>query len=245
LQFPLLNDASPAGKVAGSYGALAEDGQVLSTVFVIDEAGLIRRVYEPGKYPNLPNPAMVLRAIKKIADVPKPPPITTRDWQLGPAAAPIRVLEYADYQCKPCGEAYRLLKQVLPPYGDKVLWVHRHLPLRHSHPLAQQAAEAAEAAGAQGKFWEMHDRLFEARLALEREQLIEYAGEIGLNVDQFTEDLNCRRFKDEVNEDFKQAVRNKIKLPPALFINGLLLDGPRTETAIRTRIDALLACFSE
>jgi protein-disulfide isomerase len=88
---------------------------------------------------------------------------------------------------------YRLLKEVVPVYGDKLLWIHRHLPLRHSHPLAQGAAEAAEAAGAQGKFWDMHDRLFEAEGALEREQLITYAQDVGLEVDRFTHDLDNRR----------------------------------------------------
>lgn len=243
LQFPLLSDARPVGEVAGKYGVLSKEGQVLSTVFVIDQEQLVRRVYEPGKYPELPNPAMALRAIKKMADVPKPPPITPDDWQLGPADALITILEYADYECKPCGEAYRLLKQVLSDYDDKVLWVHRHLPLRHSHPLAQQAAEAVEAAGAQGKFWEMHDRLFEAKGALEYEQLVRYAAELGLNVDQFKTDLDNRRFKDAVNTDFKEAVKRKIKVPPALFINGLPLDGPRTETAIRAKIDGMLACI--
>ncbi len=240
LDFPILNDLTR--ETAARYGCVSPEGEVQPTVFVVDEERLIRRVYESAKYPHLPNPAMVLRALKKLAGVPKAPPITAEDWQLGPADAPVTIIEYADYQCKPCGEAYGLLRQIIPTYGDKILWVHRHLPLRHSHPLAQQAAEAAEAAGAQGKFWEMHDRLFEARLALEREQLIEYAGEVDLDVEQFTRDLDNRRFKEAVNADLKQAVKNGIKLPPALFINRLPLDGPRTETAIRARIDNLLAC---
>jgi predicted DsbA family dithiol-disulfide isomerase len=89
-----------------------------------------------------------------------------------------------------------------------------------------------------------HDRLFEADGALERVQLIEYAREIGLDVDRFTDDLASQRFRDAVNEDFKAALRNKIKLPPALFINGLPLTGPRTQDAICARIDSLLACIS-
>lgn len=244
IEFPLLSDSSPAGATAKNYGVISADQRVLPSVFVVDEEGLIRRVYEAAKYPNLPNPAMVVRAIKNLTGVPKPVPITEDDWQLGSADAPVSLIEYADYQCGPCSETYGLLKQIIPTYGDKILVVHRHLPLRHSHPLAQQAAEAAEAAGAQGKFWEMHNRLFEANFALERDQLIEYAQEIGLDVERFTHDLDNRRFKDAVNEDFKQAVRNKIKLPPALFINGIPFDGPRTQEAICARIDSLLACTS-
>ena len=240
IAFPLLTDSNPPGATASEYGVLFEDGGVLPTVFVADDQGLIRRVYEADKYPNLPNPAMVVRALKKLADVLRPLPVTPDDWQLGSSDAPVVVIEYADYQCGPCREAYRLLRQVVPTYGDKVLWIHRHLPLRHSHPLAQGAAEAAEAAGAQGKFWEMHDHLFEAEGALEREQLIGYARELGLDVGRFAEDLDSRRYKDAVNQDFKAAVRNKIKLPPALFINGIPLDGPRTQEAIRAKIEALL-----
>jgi peroxiredoxin len=242
IKFALLSDSKPAGAISRRYGATSTDQLVLPSVFVIDEEGLIRRVYESSKYPNLPNPAMVTRAIRKLANIPKPPPVTQDDWQLGPSKAPVVVIEYADYQCGPCRETYRLLKQIASTYRDEALWVHRHLPLRHSHPLAQGAAEAAEAAGAQGKFWEMHDRLFEAEGALERQQLIGYARELGLDVERFTDDLDNRRFKDAVNEDFKAAVRNKIKLPPALFINSLPLEGARTREVICARIESLLAC---
>lgn len=241
IQFPLARDVNPAQGVTASYGAICPDGSISPTVFVIDGDGLIRRIYEAAHYPSLPNPMMVLRAIRKLADAPKPTPVTQDDWQLGPLDAPVVLIEYADYECRPCGEAYRLLKQVVPLYDDKILWVHRHLPLRHSHPLAQQAAEAAEAAGAQGKFWEMHDRLFEARGALERDHLIEYAREIGLDMAEFTRDLDQGRFRDAVNEDFKLAVRNKIKLPPVLFINGILVEGPRTKETISVKIEELLA----
>jgi protein-disulfide isomerase len=244
ITFPLLTDSSPLGATARNYGVLSADQRIFATVFVTDDESLIRRVYVSAKYPNLPNPAMIVRAIRKLADVPKPVPVTADDWQLGSPDAPVVLIEYADYQCGPCREAYRLLKQIIPTYGDKVLWIHRHLPLRHSHPLAQGAAEAAEAAGAQRKFWEMHDRLFEAEGALEHDQLIEYAREIGLEVERFRGDLDSRRFRGAVNADFKQAVRNKIKLPPALFINGIPLEGPRTQQAIRARMDGLLACVS-
>jgi peroxiredoxin len=244
IEFGLLSDSTPAGAISKTYGAFAPDQVVLPSVFVIDEEGLIRRVYESSKYPNLPNPTMVTRAIKKMAGIPKPIPVFPDDWQLGPPDAPVVLIEYADYQCGPCREAYRLLKQIVPLYGDRLLWIHRHLPLRHSHPLAQGAAEAAEAAGAQGKFWDMHDRLFEAEGALEREQLIIYAQDVGLEVDRFTLDLDNRRFRDAVNEDFKLAVRNRIKRPPALFINSLPFEESRSKRAICARIEKLLDCTS-
>jgi len=240
ISFPLLSDSSPPLAISTRYGLVAADNILSPALFILDEAGLVRRVYEPSKYPHLPNPAMVLRAIKKLKDVPRPAPITVQDWQSGPHEAPVTVIEYADYQCDPCREAYRLLKQIIPAYRDKILWIHRHLPLRHSHPLAHQAAEAAEAAGVQGKFWQMHDRLFEAEGALAREELIEYAQEIGLDVERFSDDLDNRRFREAVNEDFKQAVKNKIKLPPALFINQIPFEVPRTAEALKARIDCLV-----
>jgi protein-disulfide isomerase/peroxiredoxin len=241
IRFALLSDANPAAGTCKQYGAISAAEIVSPTVLVVDDEGLIRRVYEASRYPSLPNPMMVKRAIRKLVNVPKPSQVTQDDWQLGPPDAPVALIEYADYQCGPCRETYRHLKQLIPGYGDRVLWVHRHLPLRHSHPLAQQAAEAAEAAGAQGRFWEMHDRLFEARGDLEREQLIEYAQEIGLDVERFTDDLDHRRFRDAVNQDFKLAIKNKIKLPPVLFINRILFEGPRTEETISAQIDNLLA----
>jgi predicted DsbA family dithiol-disulfide isomerase len=90
----------------------------------------------------------------------------------------------------------------------------------------------------------MHDCLFGAEGALERERLINYAQEIGLDVERFTDDLDSRRFQDAVNQDFKLAVSRKIKLPPQLFINSLSLEGPRTKDAICDRIENLLACTS-
>jgi len=110
--------------------------------------------------------------------------------------------------------------------------------------LAQQAAEAAEAAGAQGKFWEMHTGCWKPKAPWSMSNWWNMPAN-SAKVDQFTDDLDRRRFKDEVNEDFKQAVRHKIKLPPALFINGLPLNGPRTEAVIQTQINTLLACVSE
>ena len=161
LTFPLLHDAG--GAVAAAYGAPG-----LPAVFVLDDAGVVRRVYDPEGYPSLPNPAMVVRAVAKLAETPRAAPVCAEDWVWGPADAPVTLVEYADYQCVPCGETFRVLQEVLPRYQGQVRLIFRHLPIRITHPLAQGAAEAAEAAGAQGKFWEMHTCLFEARGDLAR-----------------------------------------------------------------------------
>jgi protein-disulfide isomerase len=211
----------------------------------VDDEGLIRRVYDPQHHPGLPNPASVVRALTLIAESPRPTPLTEQDWRRGPLDAPVVLIEYADYECRACGEAHHLLQQVLSLYGDRLCVVHRHLPLRPYHPHAQLAAEAAEAAGAQGKFWEMHARLFEAQGRLEQEHLLEYARELGLDTTRFAADLNGGRFKDKVNQDFRTAVKHKIKVPPMLFINGIPYTGRRTLEGLCTIIDALLSCTAQ
>lgn len=243
IKFPLVSDSEPPRYIARSYGVVA-NATVLPAVFVVDQEGLIRRVYNQEPAMGLPNPAAVLRAIIKLINTPKPPLVTADDWRLGPAEAPVVLMEYGDYQCGHCRELYRVIKQLIPLYGDKVQFVFRHFPLRHLHPLAELAAEAAEAAGAQGQFWEMHARLFEAGNALERERLIEYAGEIGLDIEKFIADLDSHRFAEAVKEDFRGGTRNKIKFPPAFFVNYILFDGLPSEEAIRTRIDSLLVCLN-
>lgn len=241
IKFPLLSDTRPPRATAEQYGAVdPARSTVLPTAFVVDTTGVIRRVYEPTGLDRLPNPAAVVRALVRLTNTPLPPPVNASDWQRGAPDARVVLLEYSDYQCEPCGEMHRALEAVLPRYGNRLLIVHRHLPLRHRHPLAQLAAEAAEAAGAQGKFWEMHHRLFEQRGALEREQLIQIAQDLGLDIEQFTEDLDMHRFAEAVNEDFKGAVQWGIKAPPALFINNIPWEGARTPEAIAAQIDSLL-----
>jgi peroxiredoxin len=243
--FPLLSDSRSLGTTARLYGIRSDDGVIMPALFVIDEEGLIRRVYEPGSDSILPNPAAVARALNKLADTPKPGPVTEDDWRWGPREAPIVLIEYSDYQCARCAELHDLLGEILPSYGDRIMLVHRHYLLRHSHPQGQAAAEAAEAAGAQGKFWEMHHRLFDAPQRLEREQLVKYAEEVGLEKDRFLDDLDGRRYEGVVNEKFRLAVSDKVKFPPVLFINRIPFEGPRSREAMCARIDNLLACVSQ
>jgi len=110
--------------------------------------------------------------------------------------------------------------------GERISFVYRHFPIRSSHPHAQHAAEAAEAAGAQGKFWEMHDLLFKNQGALTTENLIAYAEQLGLDGIRFRNDLEQRRFKDRVEEDFKSGVRSGVNGTPTFYVNGERYDGP-------------------
>ncbi len=244
IEVALASDTESGRLVGTQYGVHSEDDMVRPTLFLIDEEGLIRRVYGPDPSGRLANPAAVGRALNSLSDTPKPAPITQDDWQFGSPRALVTLIEYSDYECSHCKAAHHVLKETLGTYEGKLLLVHRHYLLRRTHPHAQLAAEAAEAAGAQGRFWEMHGQLFEADLGLEREHLITRAQAIGLDMQRFVQDLGSRRFENIVNEKFRSAVREKVKFPPALFINRILLEGPRTKAEICARIDGLLACHA-
>jgi protein-disulfide isomerase len=133
--------------------------------------------------------------------------------------------EYGDYECPFCGEAHLLLQRLLPQTAGRVALAYRNFPLSTVHPHAQAAAEAAEAAGAQGRFWEMHDVLFENQNALDPDALLEYAGALRLDVERFANDLISRRFADRVREDFLSGVRSGVNGTPTFFINGVRHDG--------------------
>ncbi len=235
--FPL---AASGLSLAGRFGVAAGEA-ILTAAFIIDQEGLIRRVFqqEPGE--GLPEPAMVLRAITNLANLPKPPHAAADDWRLGPADAPVVIIEYGDYQCRHCRDFYQVVGQLLPRYERNVQFIFRHFPMRHAHPLAIPAARAAEAAGLQGRFWDMHARLFAANDALARENLLQYACELGLDGASFAVDLDGESADAAVMEDYHTAVKHKIKSPPTVFVNGILFDGPHTESALQARIDELLA----
>jgi protein-disulfide isomerase len=151
-------------------------------------------------------------------------PVGERDHIAGPSEAPVTLVEYGDYECPDCGRAYPIVKQVQQGLGRALRFVFRNFPLRESHPHAQHAAEAAEAAAAQGKFWEMHDRLFERQFALDDENLIEYAGDLGLDVARFRRELAGRVYEPRVREDFRSGVASGVNGTPTFFINGSRYD---------------------
>jgi Na+/H+ antiporter NhaA len=143
-----------------------------------------------------------------------------RDHIRGPLDAPVTVLEYGDFECPYCGQAEPVLRELLREHGD-VAYVWRHLPLNDVHPNAQQAAEAAEAAANQDKFWEMHDLLLEHQEALRFRQLLGYAGQLGLDVDRFEEDLRTRGGSARIAQDVDSADLSAVSGTPTFFINGL------------------------
>lgn len=241
--FQLAAGGHAGHSLANSYGVVNEQGLWVLTLFLIDEAGLVRRVYAPGQRSLLPSAESLARAIRTLARVPKPPPLEKDDWCLGPLEAPVMLIEYADFQCPSCIRLYFALKGMLKHYGEEILFVHRHFPLRHSHPQAQLAAEASEAAGAQGRFWEMYAKIFEAHGEIDKARLIRFAQEIGLDLDQFVDDLDTHRFQAAVAQDIKSAIGHKIRRPPSLFFNDILYEGPHTKEALCSRVEELLAYY--
>ena len=149
-----------------------------------------------------------------------------RDHIRGPIDAPVTLVEYADFECPYCGQAHFTVNDLLNQFGDVVRLAYRHFPLAQIHLHAARAAEASEAAAAQGQFWQMHDVLFENQEALDDESLSEYAAQLGLDVEQFRGELLAGVHAPRVREDFMSGVRSGVNGTPTFLINGLRHDGP-------------------
>ena len=147
-------------------------------------------------------------------------PVGERDHLAGPADAPLTLVEYGDFECPHCRRAFPIVKTVQERVGARLRFVFRNFPLTEIHPHAEHAAEVAEAAGAQRAFWQMHDRLFERQFALEDENLIEYARDLGLDADRLGGELAARTYKARVREDFMSGVRSGVNGTPTFFVNG-------------------------
>jgi protein-disulfide isomerase len=152
-------------------------------------------------------------------------PVGERDHVLGPATAPVTLVEYGDYECPYCGQAHGVMKEVQRRLGRRLRFAFRHFPLTMVHPHAQHAAEAAEAAGAQGRFWQMHDMLFENQTALDDESLVLYAAALGLDQRRFVAELATHVHGPRVREDFLSGARSGVNGTPTFFINGVRHDG--------------------
>jgi protein-disulfide isomerase len=151
-------------------------------------------------------------------------PIRPLDHVHGAEDAPYTLVEYGDYECPDCGRLYMTLRDLQREIASRLRVVFRHYPLSGIHHHAQQAAEAAEAAGAQGKFWEMHTLLFERQEALHTKDLIRYAGELTLDVERFRNELKNQTYRDSVRADFIAGVQNGVYGTPGLFLNGVRYD---------------------
>lgn len=164
----------------------------------------------------------------------------------GRADAPVTIEEFGDYQCPPCAAIYPELEKIKEDYGERVRLVFRHYPLVRLHPNAHAAAHAAEAAGLQGKFWEMHDQLYRGQKSWEktgdvRSAFVAYARRLGLNAERFARDMNSDNVDTRVVADHERARSLGVDSTPVIFVNGRKLP-PAAQTArdVRAAIDSAL-----
>jgi len=148
-------------------------------------------------------------------------PVTEdRDHIQGPADAAVTLVQDGDYECPYCGAAYPIIKQVQAGMGDRLRFVFRNFPITTSHPHAELAAEAAEAAATQGRFWQMHDLLYENQRRLRGQDLRAYAQKLGLDIERFDQELAEHVHAERVHDDFMSGVRSGVNGTPTFYING-------------------------
>jgi protein-disulfide isomerase len=152
-------------------------------------------------------------------------PVSPRDHVRGSLGANQVLVEYGDYECPHCRSAGPTVNEVQRQMGDSLAFVYRHFPLANAHPHAWKAAEAAEAAAAQGRFWEMHDDLFEHQEALDERDLVVYARDLGLETSRFSLDLSAGMHLAHIDEDFRSGVLSGVSGTPMFFINGIRHEG--------------------
>jgi protein-disulfide isomerase len=172
------------------------------------------------------------------------PPVTEKDWKRGNPTAPAVLVDYSDFQCPVCATYHPILKQLQQDLGDKLLLVYRYLPLTLIHANAQLSAQAAEAAGRQNKFWEMHDKLFETQSEWEglasdkaKAKFIAFAEELKLNKDQFTKDLTSSEVKDAVQTQLNGFIAGGFEqATPSFFLNGKFMPLPSNYEDLKSTV---------
>ncbi|OGP60545.1 MAG: hypothetical protein A2V67_15160 [Deltaproteobacteria bacterium RBG_13_61_14] len=157
----------------------------------------------------------------------------------GNPEAKVTIVEFSDFQCPYCQRMANSLEEILKEYPNDVKLYFKHRPLNSIHPHAQGAAEAAFAAAAQGKFWQMHDVIFKNRAALDQASLEKYAAEIGLDMNKFKAAMQDHAYKDQVDKDAKEAEQYEINSTPTLFINGYYVQNPSPDV-VKAQIEAAL-----
>lgn len=163
------------------------------------------------------------------------------DWSKGNPNAKVTLIEYSDFQCPACASYFPLIKKVSEDMSEEVLIIYRHYPLSSIHPQADLAAQATEAAGIQGKFWEMHDKLFENQSdwsgRFDAEAIfVSYAQDLGLDVEQFKNDLDSKTVKDAIKDDKRRGNQDFVEGTPTLFLNGQKINNPKSYDKLRQAI---------
>jgi protein-disulfide isomerase len=153
------------------------------------------------------------------------PPTNQADHSQGTADAAIEIVEYGDFECPDCGDAYRTVKKIEQVFGNQIRFVFRNFPLTDIHPYAMAAAMAAEAAGLQHKYWEMHDLIFKNQDQLSEDLFVELANNMGLDSGKFKHDLQDKALHERILSDFDSGVQNGVNGTPTFFVNGQKFDG--------------------
>ena len=171
--------------------------------------------------------------------------VSESDWTKGNKEAAATLIEYSDFQCPACGAYYPLVKQLSQEFGDKVLFVYRHFPL-DQHKNAELASYAAEAAGKQDKFWEMHDLIFEGQKEWSdsedaRAFFAKYAASLNLVAEQFQKDIDSAEVKAKVEKDYQSGLNAKVNSTPTFFLNGKKLQNPRSYEEFKKILDPVEA----
>ena len=151
-------------------------------------------------------------------------PVSPTDHSLGPDHAPVVLVEYGDFECPNCKQAAPAVEMLLRRFEEQVRFVFRHYPLLDVHPHALAAAEVAECAGAQGKFWEMHAQLFAHQTHLDRKHLLRYGADLGLDMPRYTAELDDEVYRQRVLEHIDSGKRSGVRGTPGFFLNGRIVD---------------------
>lgn len=179
------------------------------------------------------------------APIEDPADIVSADWSKGSVDSKVLVMEFGDFQCPACAAYYGLVEQITNEYKDKVQFVYRHFPLTQIHPYALPASQVAEAAGKQGKFWEMYAVLFERQNEWtngdSEEKFVSYATDLGLNIEQFNADRKSKEVKDKIRRDMKTGSLLQVGGTPTFFVNGTVVPNPSSIEGFRAILDAALA----
>jgi len=153
------------------------------------------------------------------------PPLSAEDHVEGPERAEFELVMYGDFQCPYCAAAYLIIKRLRERMAGRLLFSYRHYPIRETHPDAERAAQASEAAAAQGAFWQMHDRMYESGGALAREDLLRYASELGLDSGRMSEELDSEVHAPRVQRDLDSGIASGVTGTPGFFVGGRLYGG--------------------
>ena len=151
-------------------------------------------------------------------------PVSDHDHKIGKPNATVTLVEYGDYQCSHCGFAHPLVQKLIKQFSKKLLFVFRNFPLQESHPAAMIAAQAAEAAGLQHKFWEMHDLIYEHQDQLDENNLVYFAKTLNLNIEKFISDSNSKIILSGIESDLESGIRSGVNGTPTFFLNNNRLD---------------------